>query len=436
MHQFWTCTHNQHIDDPRVATTQDLIPLAEAEADIFPCLWLRGLLPSSRIVVPRSFSPVVSTQYTYIGGWNSHTQLQSGTYFTDASGGLDHDIPQLRRCGIGICASPSLHPPQAPDGLHYPLPGEVQTVPRGELHAIVTVARLAALEADILVYSDNLQVVRHCQGEGISQSLNHDLLEDLSILIKEKRLTFKVVWIKSHLPLWQPDQWPPEVTNLQVFGNHYADKYAGEAARKYTLPADITSPIRQTLHLVTKIQWRLAAILCNLPARQLGTHRPQRQPRIPHPPPLYTKFDASRHQVFEVDGRLHCTYCQSSVPTRNRLDADAWLDTNCNCKVVRVGNKYTHSTHNIQSLKGLIFCVKCGLLATQQLKGLADPCQCTNAAYAKPHAKVTLRRLARGLLPHGLSSAHAHAQWKLAWAAMRDKTLAAQPTLIPTLDNT
>ena len=122
------------------------------------------------MVVPRSFSPVASTVYTYIGEWNSHTQLQSGTYFTDASGGLDHDIPQLRRCGIGICASPSLHPPQAPDGLHYPLPGEVQTVPRGEMHAIVTVARLAALEADILVYSDNLQVVSIVR---VKVSLNH-----------------------------------------------------------------------------------------------------------------------------------------------------------------------------------------------------------------------------------------------------------------------
>ena len=140
-------------------------------------------------------------------------------------------------------------------------------------------------------------MVKHCQGEGVSQSLNHDLLEDLSTLVKEKRLTFKVVWIRSHLPLWPPDQWPPEATSLQVFGNHYADKYAGEAARKYALPADITSPIRQSPHLVTKIQWRLAAILCNLPARQLGIQWPQRQPRVPHAPhctpsltPVGTKF--------------------------------------------------------------------------------------------------------------------------------------------------
>ena len=107
----------------------------------------------------------------------------------------------------------------------------MQTVARGELHAIVTVAELAVDNADILVYSDNLQVVKHCQSEGVSQSLNNDLLDILSSLIKTKGLSFKVVWIRSHLPLWQPDQWPHGTTSLQVFGNHYADKYAGEAAQ-------------------------------------------------------------------------------------------------------------------------------------------------------------------------------------------------------------
>ena len=59
LHQFWTCSHNQHIDDPRVSTAQDLIPLAVAEANVFPCLWLRGMLPRDRLVVPVRFSPLV-----------------------------------------------------------------------------------------------------------------------------------------------------------------------------------------------------------------------------------------------------------------------------------------------------------------------------------------------------------------------------------------
>ena len=65
LHQFWTCAHNERIEDPRVASTQDLIPLAVDEADIFPCLWLRGLLPSSRLVVPKSFSPVSQIRCTH-----------------------------------------------------------------------------------------------------------------------------------------------------------------------------------------------------------------------------------------------------------------------------------------------------------------------------------------------------------------------------------
>ena len=51
-----------------------------------------------------------------------------------------------------------------------------------------------------------------------------------------------------------------------------------------------------------------------------------------------------------------------------------------------------------------IFCTKCGLLAAQQLKGLALPCMARSAYYAKPHAKVNLIRLARGELTPWLPS--------------------------------
>ena len=141
--------------------------------------------------------------------------------------------------------------------------------------------------------------------------------------------------------------------------------------------------------------------------------------------------DASRHTVFEADGRLCCTYCQASVPTRSRHEAEAWLQTSCNCRTTKIGNKYTHHTHSITILKGIVFCVKCGHIATQQLKGLADPCLCPSAAYAQPHAKVNLRRLAKGDLPHGLKpkSSQWQAAWQQTWNSMRDQALTAHGSL-------
>ena len=372
LHQFWTCSHLDTIDDNRIASTQDLVQLAVDGSQHYPCLWLRGLLPASMLAIPDMYSPIDKLDITYVAGWQPGISLPTGTYFTDASGGLDHDVPSLRRCGVGICASPPLNPIGAPGGLHYPLPGEVQTVPRGELHAIVTLADIAVEGASILVYSDNLQVVKACQGKGPHKPLNSDLLDQLRSHIKNKNLVFQVEWIKSHLSPWQEDSWPTGVTKLQVVGNYYADRYAGEAANKHKLPADISAPTRQALQLVRKIQLRLAVILCHQTKHKQSIQE-SKPPVQARPPPLYTLFDASRHTVFCANNRLHCTYCQASVPTRSRQEAVAWLDSPCNCSIVKIGNKYTHHTHSIQSLKGLVFCVKCGLFSTQQLKGLAEP---------------------------------------------------------------
>ena len=142
LHQFWTCPCNAHIEDPRVSSTQDLVPVAEQNAEATPCLWLRGLLPSSNISIPSCHLPSNRFQPVFKGSWSESTRLTSGVYYTDASGGEDGDSPVLRRCGVAICASPSVSEPEAPGGICYPLPGEVQTVPRGELHAIYTLVRL------------------------------------------------------------------------------------------------------------------------------------------------------------------------------------------------------------------------------------------------------------------------------------------------------
>ena len=253
-----------------------------------PCLWLRGLLPSNNISIPSCHLPSSRFQPVYKGSWSDSTRLTSGVYYTDASGGEDGDSPVLRRCGVAICASPSVSEPEAPGGVCYPLPGEVQTVPRGELHAIYTLVRLAEEGASLQVYSDNKQAVRLCQGQGADKPLNNDLLCELLDLVKTKRLTLKVEWIRSHLPLWQPDTWPEGVTKDQVFGNHYADAYAGDAAARHRLPQDISSPVRQAIHLVRKIQLRHATILCRLAKRPKATSAPR--PHVPRPPPLYTLF--------------------------------------------------------------------------------------------------------------------------------------------------
>ena len=52
LHTFWTCACNNHIAEPEVVGTQKLIDRAINESKEFPCMWLRGILPSSLSDIP------------------------------------------------------------------------------------------------------------------------------------------------------------------------------------------------------------------------------------------------------------------------------------------------------------------------------------------------------------------------------------------------
>ena len=47
LHMFWQCEANNAITDPAVVNTQSLAQEASSNAHIFPCYWLRGILPQA-----------------------------------------------------------------------------------------------------------------------------------------------------------------------------------------------------------------------------------------------------------------------------------------------------------------------------------------------------------------------------------------------------
>ena len=69
---------------------------------MYPCLWLRGLLPQQ--LVPCASAPV-ATFPTFVSGPQCPSgSWPAGYYGTDASGGVFSSIPQLRRVGVGIAS--------------------------------------------------------------------------------------------------------------------------------------------------------------------------------------------------------------------------------------------------------------------------------------------------------------------------------------------
>ena len=104
--------------------------------DKYPCLWLRGLLPTALFAVPDQHGPSAIVIPHLLGdislmpssGW------VASTYFTDCSGGENGAHRTLRRCGIGIArltVNDTTGFPSLLCGMHSCLPGDYQIVPRG-----------------------------------------------------------------------------------------------------------------------------------------------------------------------------------------------------------------------------------------------------------------------------------------------------------------
>eukprot|EP00959_Pyramimonas_sp_CCMP1952_P185147 3871465-Pyramimonas_sp.AAC.1 len=121
--------------------------------------------------------------------------------FGDASGGSDSMVPKLRRVGVAVCRMQ----PDAVDiecGLFGPLPGQSQTVHRGELQALVLGARYST-GATVFV-TDNLAV---CEGWWArldlaphQSSTESDLWQELQqIFLTRPRSEFTVEHVNSHL---------------------------------------------------------------------------------------------------------------------------------------------------------------------------------------------------------------------------------------------
>jgi len=127
LHCFWTCPANPNIDEEAVRDTQYLINTAVEKHEQCPCLWLRGILPSEYIQVPPDSNPVAVSNPKYIIG--SSLQLESGTYYGDASGGTNTKYAEIRRVGCAFVQISSQGNPTLV--AHFPLPGDVQTVSRG-----------------------------------------------------------------------------------------------------------------------------------------------------------------------------------------------------------------------------------------------------------------------------------------------------------------
>ena len=116
-------------------------------SEVEPCLWLRGILPAKYTILSEQYKPPDLMSLSFTNRISDPIVWGSGTYYGDASGGIFSSLPVLRRVGVGVARMSTDNLLEI--GVHTRLPGPIQTVPRGELFAVLTLAMLVEDMASI-----------------------------------------------------------------------------------------------------------------------------------------------------------------------------------------------------------------------------------------------------------------------------------------------
>ena len=413
LHRYWQCKANNNIEDEAVQDTQHLQQTACEKAAAEPCLWLRGILPQKYTQISREYNPSDSLCITYIN--KNHMKWDSGTYYGDASGGEFTAYNQLRRCGCGLAFINA-------EGLlvfgsRFNLPGEVQTVARGELFALVVLIDELAPMAIIDFVTDNKGVCDTFNKgpAGCKNSSNCDLYIRLFKHTIQKAIKLSVRWMPSHLK--DTDVRPPGVSRLDVLGNRHADTLAGDAATEVMVPLAASTPYLFYVHLVKQIQRRLTSIVLNLPnVKKVDVAKIQKEPKL-H---IDFLFASCAHKLSFEAARVSCTICKSSFKLTDG-SLRHWLSCPCTLpsaasssegqltpvmnrpvplrhSVIHLGNQSSHHTHFLKVHRGLVYCKRCGSRGSNnQLRMLAKSCNPPTAA-----GKHALKCIAKDKLPPNL----------------------------------
>ena len=135
-------------------------------------------------------------------------------------------------------------------GAHFPIPGEMQTAPRGEVFTLVESSKQSNHNSDIIKHTDKKLVYEHV----------HEIIRMFAAPFYQQSNQLSVQWMPPHLDLGKKE-WPDDITKSDVKGNKLADKLAGQAAAMVKVPVHIIiTGIYDYYNVVKHIQKIFSAI--------------------------------------------------------------------------------------------------------------------------------------------------------------------------------
>ena len=334
-----------------------------------------------------------------------------GLYGTDASGGKWGAYPNLRRCGCGVASMTGLDAPYTIQfAARCQLPGEWQSVPRAELYAIYMLVSHVRFGVLRVVSDSDVNIGMYYRGKlAAIASVNGDLWKLIFQHLEQYAIQLKLFWVPGHLDTAVPKS-KKHVPDIFFAVNHVADRFASIAANAVQLDMNVVAKVLYYTSLVKKIQKRLVRVLVSLVEK---AKYDKKFPTLVEPKPTLNHFiQNTSHNLSISDGCYKCLDCHASVG-RSSPNLVNWMKSQCiavpyddslsPARVpgwfrIQIGNTIPHVSHELLSIRGVLFCNMCGAYGAKKCVLLAKPC----ALHCTTSSKLARDRLLLSKLPGSL----------------------------------
>jgi hypothetical protein len=291
-----------------------------------------------------------------------------------------------------------------------------QTVPRGELRAVIWALRHTSNNESQHVVIDAHYVVKGFKRTKVEHhKSNLDLWQHLIRVKGQRQGEVRPSWMPSHLTEGQASTLGLDMQYWR--GNKAADSKAEEHAASLTLPSNVVQQIHNTDARAWSIQSRLVAIGMHI-VSQTEEARSQLEP-VPQKPTKKQQVEElisfTQHRVRRIGQVLRCEVCSTSIGTHMAIKQIAeYLMAGClgqqvMSAPVQVQNirRNVHASHDMSFYRGVHFCAGCGMWSVVRVsaKLKAECLVAKNGVEARTeYGKRVLRRLADQKLPYELDA--------------------------------
>jgi len=243
------------------------------------------------------------------------------------------------------------------------------------------------------------------------KSVNNDLWKSIFAHVDATNITLQIYWVPGHLDTKVP-QSRVRVEDVFFALNFCADKFADAAALEAQLDMNPVSSVLFNSSLVKKIQRRLTRILVS----HLEKHKyDKRFPLQKEAKPTFQHFvQATSHNLQVCEGRYVCMDCHASVG-KSSVNIINWLKSPCHAAPfddslvparvpgwyrIQRGNNMPHSSHDLMSMRGVLFCMSCGFYGAKKFVRLSRLCD----GHCSTSSELARDKLMSGKLPANLRS--------------------------------